>query len=93
MLAGTILVIILVMLKVSIAEAKAKLSKCLASAARGETVVICSRNAPITELRGLPRLGKRRRPVGLAKGQLRVPPRFFEPLADDLVAAFRVEKS
>jgi prevent-host-death family protein len=89
LLVGTILVIIMVMLKVNIAEAKARLSECLATAARGEAVVICSRNAPIAELRALPRSETRRRPVGLAKGQLRVPPRFFEPLPDDIVAAFR----
>jgi len=83
----------MLMLKVNIAEAKARLSECLASAARGETVVICRRNAPIAELRALPRSEKRRRPIGLAKGQFRVPPMFFEPLPDDLVAALRGEES
>jgi antitoxin (DNA-binding transcriptional repressor) of toxin-antitoxin stability system len=83
------MVIIMVMLKVNVAEAKAKLSQYLLSAARGETVVICSRNAPVAELRAIPQPEKRSRPIGLAKGQFRVPPRFFQPLPDDIVAAFR----
>jgi prevent-host-death family protein len=86
------MVMIMVMLKVNIAEAKAKLSEYLASAARGETVVICSRNAPVAELRAIAQPDKRPRPVGLGKGQFRVPPRFFQPLPDEVIAAFRGEK-
>jgi antitoxin (DNA-binding transcriptional repressor) of toxin-antitoxin stability system len=92
LLLGTIMVIIMVMLKVNIAEAKAKLSEYVASVARGETVVICSRNAPLAELRAISQPGKHPRPVGLAKGQFRVPPRFFQPLPDEVVASFRGEK-
>lgn len=80
---------IMVMLKVNVAEAKAKLSEYVASAARGETVVICSRNTPVAELRAIPRGTSTPRPIGLGKGQFRVPPRFFEPMPNDIVAAFR----
>ena len=83
------MVIIMVMLKVNVARAKAKLSEYLASAAGGETVVICNRNVPVAELRAIPQAARNPRPVGLAKGQFRVPPRFFEPLPDDIIAAFR----
>jgi prevent-host-death family protein len=83
------MVIIMVMLKVNVAQAKAKLSEYLASVARGETVVICNRNVPVAELRAVPQPGQKRRPIGLGKGQFRVPPRFFEPLPDDMVATFR----
>jgi antitoxin (DNA-binding transcriptional repressor) of toxin-antitoxin stability system len=86
---NTFMVIIMVMLKVNVAQAKAKLCEYLASAAGGETVVICSRNVPVAELRAIPQAARKPRPVGLAKGRFRVPPRFFEPLPDDLVAAFR----
>jgi antitoxin (DNA-binding transcriptional repressor) of toxin-antitoxin stability system len=82
----------MVMLKVNLAEAKAKLSECLAIASRGEPVVICNRNVPVAELRALPRPSRKARPIGLCKGQLRVPPRFFQPLPDEMVAAFRGEK-
>jgi antitoxin (DNA-binding transcriptional repressor) of toxin-antitoxin stability system len=52
-------------------------------------VVICSHNVPVAELRAIPQAARKPRPVGLAKGKFRVPPRFFEPLPDDIVAAFR----
>lgn len=87
--ADTFMVTIIVMLKVNVAQAKAKLSEYLASAAEGETVVICNRNVPVAELRSIPQSARKPRPVGLANGQFRVPPRFFEPLPDDIVAAFR----
>ena len=83
------MVTIMVMLKVNVAQAKAKLSAYLASAAGGETVVICRHNVPVAELRAIPQAAGKPRPVGLAKGRFRVPPRFFEPLPDDIVAAFR----
>ncbi len=83
------MVIIMVMLKVNVAEAKARLSEYLAAVAEGETVVICNRNEPVAELRAIPRAARKPRPVGLAKGRFRVPPRFFEPLPDEIVAAFR----
>ena len=83
------MVTIMVMLKVNIAQAKAKLSAYLAATAGGETVVICSHNVPVAELRAIPQAARKPRPVGLAKGKFRVPPRFFEPLPDDIVAAFR----
>ena len=82
----------MVMLKVNLAEAKAKLSEYLAIASRGEPVVICNRNVPVAELRALPRPGRKPRPIGLCKGQFRVPPRFFQPLPDEIVAAFRGQK-
>jgi antitoxin (DNA-binding transcriptional repressor) of toxin-antitoxin stability system len=83
------MVTIMVMFKVSVAEAKAKLSEYLASAAKGETVVICSRNTPVAELRAIRRPSRTPRPIGLGKGQFRVPPRFFQPLPDEVIAAFR----
>ena len=57
--------IIMTMLKVNIHEAKANLSKYIAAAGRGETVVICHRNLPVAELRPLPRA--RTRPRGLER--------------------------
>jgi antitoxin (DNA-binding transcriptional repressor) of toxin-antitoxin stability system len=83
------MVIMLVMVKVNVAQAKAKLSQYLASAAGGETVVICSRNVPVAELRAIPQQAQKRRPIGLAKGRFRIPRGFFEPLPEDIVAAFR----
>jgi prevent-host-death family protein len=83
--------IIMTMLKVNIHEAKANLSKYVAAAERGEVVVICHRNLPVAELRGLPRPGKKPRPIGLARGTFKIPRSFFDPLPDELTAAFRGE--
>ncbi|HMC94552.1 MAG TPA: type II toxin-antitoxin system prevent-host-death family antitoxin [Polyangia bacterium] len=80
---------IMTMFKVNIHEAKANLSKYIEAAARGETVIICHRNLPVAELRGLPHPLKKSRPIGLARGELKIPPRFFEPLPEEIVTAFR----
>ena len=79
----------MVMLKVNVAEAKAKLSEYIAAVAAGETVVICNRNVPVAELRAIVQAAEKPRPLGLAKGKFRVPQRFFEPLPDEILAAFR----
>jgi prevent-host-death family protein len=76
------------MIRVNIHEAKAHLSKYLARVERGEIVVICKRNEPVAELRPVVRRATRRRPIGLGKGTVVVPPSFFEPLPDDVLRAF-----
>jgi len=70
------------MIKVNIHDAKTHLSRYLARVAAGETIVLCNRNVPVAELRRVPRHRTTRRPVGLARGTLEVPPAFFEPLSD-----------
>jgi antitoxin (DNA-binding transcriptional repressor) of toxin-antitoxin stability system len=83
--------IIMTMLKVNIHEAKANLSKYVAAAGRGETVIICHRNLPVAELRALPLPRKEPRPVGLHRGKFKIPRSFFDPLPADIEAAFRGE--
>ena len=80
------------MIKLNIHQAKTHLSRYLARLKEGETLVICKRNTPIAEVRALPQIGQRKRPIGLAKGKLKVPPSFFEPLPDDVIAAFEGEE-
>ncbi len=75
------------MKKVNLYQAKTQLSALVDRVAEGETVVICRRNVPAAELRPVPKPRRTRRPIGLAKG-FTVPPSFFEPLPDDLMAAF-----
>jgi prevent-host-death family protein len=75
------------MKKVNLYEAKAHLSALVNKVAEGETVLICRRNVPAAELRPVPKPRRTRRPIGLVKGFV-VPPSFFEPLPDDLLAAF-----
>lgn len=76
------------MKRVNIHEAKAHLSRFLDEVEQGEIVVVCRRNVPIAELRALRSRPDGPRPVGRGKGRFQVPEEFFEPLPDDLVAAF-----
>jgi prevent-host-death family protein len=66
------------MIRVNIAEAKAQLSRLIARLRRGEVVVICNRNEPVAELRGLPRKRTGKRRLGTAKGLIEIPPSFFD---------------
>ena len=76
------------MKKVSVAEAKARLSALLDQVERGETVTITRRNEPIAELRPLKAPVRGLRPWGLAEGEFVVPDDFNDPLPDDVLDAF-----
>ena len=76
------------MIKLNIHEAKTHLSRYLDKLKKGETIILCKHNEPVAEIRALPPPPTRKRPIGLAKGQLNVPISFNEPLPDDLVTAF-----
>ena len=79
------------MIRVNIHNAKTHLSRYLAKLQKGETIILCKRNEPIAEIRPLrPHVG-RKRPLGLAKGQVAVPREFFEPLPGALIEAFHSE--
>lgn len=76
------------MVRLNIHAAKTHLSRHLAELAVGEVILLCRRNVPVAEIRLLPEARKTKRPVGVAKGRLTVPPSFFEPLPDELLDAF-----
>lgn len=78
----------MVMIRVNIHEAKARLSSLLDRLRRGEHVLICRRNVPIAELRPLPARRARPRPIGVARGTFEVPPSFFEPLPEEDLQGF-----
>ncbi len=74
---------------INLYEAKARLSELLDRVEAGETIVICRRNKPVAELKPVPPSGVAEpRPIGLAKGDGHVPPSFFEPLDEELLALF-----
>ncbi|MCL5966764.1 MAG: type II toxin-antitoxin system Phd/YefM family antitoxin [Deltaproteobacteria bacterium] len=77
------------MIRINIYEAKTRLSSYLERLRAGETILLCKRNVPVAEIRPLPAPSGERRPVGLAAGTFRVPKSFFEPLPEDVIAAFR----
>ena len=78
------------MIRLNVAEAKARLSEYLDRLERGEedVVVICRRNQPIAELRAMPRPGRGRRPILRKDPRFALAPSFFAPLPEDVLAAF-----
>ncbi len=76
------------MIRLNIHEAKTNLSKYLDRLAKGEKILLGRRNVPIAEIRPLPPKTETNRPIGLAKGQFKIPESFFEPLPGDLLDAF-----
>jgi len=76
------------MIRLNIHEAKTHLSRYLPRVEAGETIILCKRNVPIAEIKPI---GKRRtkpRELGFMNGQIKVTDAFFEPLPDELLAAF-----
>ena len=63
------------------------LKDCTTRVEKGEVVVICRRNVPIAEIRPVAKMPARTRPVGIDRG-MTVPPSFFEPLPEALLAGF-----
>lgn len=71
------------MIVVNINEAKARLSEYLDAVGKGERVLICKRNQPVAELRAVEHKRTTPRPIGLAKGTIKILPSFFDPMPDD----------
>ena len=77
------------MISLNIHEAKTHLSRYLKHLASGEHILLCKRNVPIAEIHPIRPPRKKKRPIGLAKGQFSVPPAFFEPLPDEILETFK----
>lgn len=76
------------MIRLNVHEAKTRLSEYLAKVEKGETIQLCRRNVPIAEIRPLAQPPRGKRPIGLAKGLVKVHKSFYEPLPDDLLDEF-----
>jgi antitoxin (DNA-binding transcriptional repressor) of toxin-antitoxin stability system len=76
------------MIKLNIHEAKTHLSRYLNRLEQGDSILLCRRNTPIAEIRPLLPSRKGKRPIGLAKGVLKVPKRFFDPLPPGVLESF-----
>lgn len=76
------------MVAINVHDAKAHLSEYLARVEAGETVIISRRNRPIAKLVpvGPDGTGKKRRPIGLAKGLIEIHPSFFDPMSEEELA-------
>lgn len=72
------------MTKLNIHEAKTHLSRYLRKVQEGETLLLCKNGIPIAQITPLPKiLQPKKRPMGLAKGKIKIPASFFEPLTDE----------
>ena len=78
----------LVMIRLNIHEAKTHLSRYLPLLEQGETIILCKRNVPIAEIKPIEKRRTEPRELGFMRGQINVTDAFFEPLPDDLLAAF-----
>ncbi len=69
-------------MEISISEAKAHLGRYVSQASKGKRFVICDRNRPVAELRGLETTEPlpKRLTLGLLKGRFAVPDHFNEPM-------------
>ncbi len=76
------------MIRLNIHEAKTHLSRYLPALEAGETIILCKRNVPIAEIRPIAKRQTEPRKLGFAKGQFEVTDAFFEPLPEDILAAF-----
>jgi antitoxin (DNA-binding transcriptional repressor) of toxin-antitoxin stability system len=84
------------MISLNINEIKTHFSRFLAKVSNGETVIVCKRNVPIAEIKPIAAPPKKRRPIGLAGKEypeFQLSDAFFEPLPDDIAAAFDGENS
>jgi len=77
------------MIRINIHEAKTHLSRYLSRLAKGENILLCKRNVPIAEIRPLPPQKESKRPIGLAKGQFKIPAEFYESLPPEVISAFQ----
>jgi len=66
-------------LHVNIAEAKAKFSEISRKVKSGQRVILCDRNKPFAEIKPLLLTKKGKRPLGLARGLLKLPDDFNDP--------------
>jgi prevent-host-death family protein len=80
--------IIMTMLMVNIADAKARLSEYLDAVAQGEQVIICNRNRPVAELRAIAPARTAPRDLSPMFPDWKIDPKFFEPLTDEELAAW-----
>jgi antitoxin (DNA-binding transcriptional repressor) of toxin-antitoxin stability system len=76
------------MIRLNIHEAKTHLSRYLPLLEQGETIILCKRNVPIAEIKPIEKRRTEPRKLGLARGEFEVTDEFFEPLPEELLAAF-----
>ena len=83
------------MTKIEINELLGELERRIEHGDASELIMLCREGKPIAMIRYLERFegnNSQPRPIGLAAGTFSVTPEFFDPLPDDLLAAFNCEE-
>jgi prevent-host-death family protein len=70
---------------VNIHDAKTNFSRLVDAASTGEEIIIAKAGKPVARL--VPII-KRKRPIGVLAGKVKISDSFYDPLPDDLLAAF-----
>jgi len=78
--------------KTDVREAKTHLSFFLQRNPKEEMILLCRRNVPVAELRPIKKDKQTKRPIGLAKGYLKIPKEFFQPLPEEMTKLFSGDK-
>ncbi len=71
-------------MNLNVSQAKAHLGRYVSEAARGKRFILCARNRPVAELRGLATTSDTPVPLklGVLKGRFTVPDDFNQPLRE-----------
>jgi prevent-host-death family protein len=76
-------------MKISVAEAKDKLTKLLKEVEKGKKVTICRRGIPVAELTRVPKVAMERRELGFLRGQgIVIDPDWWKPMDDEEAETF-----
>ncbi len=79
----------------NINEIKTHFSGCITKVSQGETIIVCKRNIPIAKISPIKSPPDKKRPIGLAGRDYpdyQIKQAFFDPLPDELLAAFNNEE-
>jgi len=80
---------IIVVMKVSVAEAKNKLPELIRAAEDGEPVTICRRGAPVVDIVRTKKPTGRKRKLGTLRGQFEIlDPDWWKPMTNEEADAF-----
>lgn len=81
------------MIQVNLHEAKTQLSRLVARVQAGEDVVIAKNHRPVARLVVFEQAEGEQRPLGLARGRIRMTDDFDAPLPEELLDAFEGKTS
>jgi prevent-host-death family protein len=71
---------------VNIHEAKTHFSKLVDAVIHGKEIIIAMAGKPVAKLAPIEK--KKKRPLGLLKGKIKTSKGFYDPLPEDIIAAF-----